>query len=47
MAETATHCFAGNASLGISLAALLDTGAYYQGLENFSPEQVLGSRIYE
>ncbi len=31
----------------VPLAALVDTAAYYLGLEHFAPEQVLESRIYE
>jgi glutamate formiminotransferase len=31
----------------VPMAALIDTAAYYLQLENFTPEQVLESRIYE
>lgn len=31
----------------VPMAALIDTAAYYLQLENFAPEQVLESRIYE
>lgn len=31
----------------VPMAALIDTAAYYLQLENFNPEQVLESRIYE
>ncbi len=31
----------------VPMAALVETAAHYLGLENFSPEQVLESRIYE
>ncbi len=31
----------------VPMAALVDTATYYLGLENFSPEQILESRIYE
>jgi glutamate formiminotransferase len=31
----------------VPMAALVDTAAYYLGLENFSAEQVLETRVYE
>jgi glutamate formiminotransferase len=31
----------------VPMAALVDSATYYLGLENFSPEQILESRIYE
>ena len=31
----------------VPMAALVDTAAYYLGLEDFSPEQVLENRLYE
>jgi glutamate formiminotransferase len=31
----------------VPMAALVDTAAYYLGLEDFSPEQVLETRLYE
>jgi glutamate formiminotransferase len=31
----------------VPMAALVDTAAYYLGLEDFSAEQVLETRVYE